>query len=209
MAPFLFFDELADEDVGAVLGDGELADAVGGAVHRAGIGLPAGRLGDDVGFAGLQVAVIDRDIAFVRRPGSKREVEPKTKWFAVGGEGLGDVAGGFGGGAGIDRSRPCPGSVRRWAGGAARRWSRRRSRASRFRGRRRRRCRGRRRLQQGRGEGSGRGGGVGGDADIFGGPAVVAAGGEVGIDAAVGGVAGAGDAAVVDAVEERGLPASG
>ena len=47
---------------------------------------------------------------------------------------------------------------------------------------------------------------VGGDADVFGAPAIFAAGRDVGIDAAVGRVAGARDAAVMDPVENPGSP---
>ena len=59
-------------------------------------------------------------------------------------------------------------------------------------------------FEQGGRERGGRRGAVGGDADVFGVPAFGAAGGEVGVEAAVGGLAGAGDAAVVDAIEEAG-----
>ena len=45
---------------------------------------------------------------------------------------------------------------------------------------------------------------IGGDADVFGAPAFAATGGDVGVDALVGGMVGAGDAAVVYAVEDAG-----
>ena len=56
-----FGDEVADHDPRAVLGDVELADFVAFFFHR----LPRRGLGDDVGFFAVQVAVIDRDFAFV------------------------------------------------------------------------------------------------------------------------------------------------
>ena len=99
---------------------------------RQGRGAAGRSVRDDVGFAGVQVAVIDRDVAVSSLPPSANlEVEPKMKWLAVGREVLGDVAVGRGRGAWVQRSRPCPGRVRRWGGGAGCRCSRLRSRASR------------------------------------------------------------------------------
>ena len=122
---------------------------------------------------------------------------------AVGGEGLGDVAGGFGGGAWVLRSRPCPGSARRRGGGRGSPVEPSAKQGEQISGPPKAKVsRPASACSEGGGEGCGGGGGVGGDADVFGGPAVFAAGGEVGVDAAVGGVVGAGDAAVVDAVED-------
>ena len=87
-----FFDEVADEDVGAVGGDVELGDF--GAFYLSSVST-LGRLGDDVGFFGGQVAVIDREFAFVR-VGLKAGFGAEDEVFAAGGEVLGDVAFGFG-----------------------------------------------------------------------------------------------------------------
>ena len=137
--------------------------------------------------------------------GSNWEVEPKTRCSPSAERSLGDEAVGFGAGPGsAEPAMPWTSSpFGRWTGmpvepsakqgeqisGPPKAKVSRPASAS-------------RRVEE---KGAVRGGGVGGDADVFGGPAVFAAGGEVGVDAAVGGVAGAGDAAVVDAVEDRGL----
>ena len=108
LGAFGFFDELADEDVGAVGGDVELGDAVGlplGGIAgslQAGRSSPARRLGDDVGFFGLKVAVIDRDVHLRSAIGLRSfDLEPKTRCSPLAERSLGDVAIGFGGGAGV------------------------------------------------------------------------------------------------------------
>ena len=163
-----------------------------------------------MGFFGGQVAVIDRDLALRRRSGSKGEVGAEDEVLAVGGEGLGDVAGGFGGGAGMFGARHAldqfaAGQVRGMpvepsakqgeqisgppkakvskAGVGFERGSRQRATVE--------------------------GVALAGMPTYSVRPAIFAAGGEVGVEAAVGGVAGAGDAAAVDAVEERGRRRSG
>ena len=55
-----------------------------------------------------------------------------------------------------------------------------------------------------RGEGGDGEGVIGGNADVFGRPAGFAPSGDVGVNAFVGGVAGAGDRPVIDGVEEPG-----
>ena len=91
---------------------------------------------------------------FVVAAWGKARGRAEDQVFAVGGEVLGDVAVGLGGGAGFEPARrPCPGRVRRLGGGPGCRCSRLQSRASSLRGRRRRRCQGSRRRRRGRGEG--------------------------------------------------------
>ena len=184
----------------AVAGDVELAD-----VRRPSsvIVCAAGRLGDDVGFSGLQVAVIDRDrrlrcrrartsIWSRRRSGCRRRRG-----------GLAMKPAGLAAGWGIEPAMPWTSSpFGRWIGspvlpsakqgeqisGPPKAKVSRPASAS----------------SEGRGERAGRERVVGRDADVFGAPAVFAAGRDVGVDAVVGRIAGAGDAAVVDAVEDLG-----
>ena len=151
---FFLFDQLADEDVGAVARDGELGDpvafAVGQAGQRCGEVFGAGGVGDDVGFSGLQVAVIDRDFpVFVVAAGGEERGRAEDQVVAVGGEVAGRCSRRVWRGAGSSEpAMPWTSSPPGRCGRECR-WSRRQSRGHRFRGRRRRRWKGRRLLRAG------------------------------------------------------------
>ena len=155
-----------------------------------------------VGFLALQVAVIDVDVAVVVGAfGSSFALEPKMKWAPSAERWRPMKPAGSAFGSAIEPASPWISSpFGRWIGLPVEPSAKQGEQISgppkakvpkRGVG-----------FEQGRGEGAGRVGVVGGDADVFGAPAIFTAGRDVGVDAAVGRVAGAGDAAVVDAVED-------
>ena len=159
-----------------------------------------GRLGDDVGFPGGEVAVVDRDFAFAA-VGLELGFGAEDEVGAVGGEGLGDIADRFGGRrterAGHTLAERSARKAEGDPGGAVGEARRADFGSTEGKG-----VKAGIGFEQTRGERRRGGCAVRRDADVFGAPATGAARGDVGVDPAVGRITDPGDGTVMDAVED-------